>query len=53
MRNLQGELLNILASKEVSAGDDFTKVVFLGALHGNFSEQFDTRTVFEAYMLRK
>lgn len=49
VRNLQGQLLNTLSAMELSPEDDFAKVVFLGALHGNFSAQFDTRTVFEAY----
>lgn len=49
VRNLQGQLLEILGDLPLSKGGDFEKVVFLGALHGNFSEQFDTRIVFEAY----
>lgn len=49
VRNLQGQLLDILVGSKLSERQDFDKVAFLGALHGNFSEQFDTRIVFEAY----
>ena len=52
-QNLQAQVFDIYVQKVVPVlgekGNDYKKVALLAGLHGNFSEFFDTRPVFEAF----